>query len=320
MKKKPTSKNIVLDFPLTENEIKHLSEDSIQSLIDLDKNGLLIGSGENIQKFKQRLLSISSEINELKNELEKNDSVELFLKVRAKYNTLIDSKLFKEPSDYTSSNYNFSINWVPGFFLNKGLGFLTGGCSISSETGFSLFLIKSAFSKNIRWLWYNRNEILSHELCHIARTPINDNSYEEFFAYKLSFSKFRNYFGNCFQKPIDSILLLCPILLLLLIQIMNSFLYLNLPIYIFWILALVYPIFLLVRNQYYRNYYFKAVRSLKNAYGNSIQSDSILFRCNSNEIKKISQFINTSAKLKKWIISQKDCNLKWKIIFTRFIR
>jgi hypothetical protein len=312
------AKNI-LEFPLDKTEIESLTEKDIDKLVSLDQKGLLIGYKDDILSYKKRLSNIESEIQSLKEELEIKGKIELFHKVYATKNNLISTDILTEASEYTKKVYNFSVNWIPGFYLTKGLGLLTGGCAATTETGFTFFLIRSGFSSKNKWLWYSRNELLSHELCHAAREPVKDRRLEEFFAYKLSTSPLRRYLGNCFQGTFDAILLLLPLFLLLAMQVINTFFHATIPIIIFWIIAFIYPSFLLIRNQLYRNYYFKAQKSLFSAYGNNIPSDSILFRCNSKETIQIGKFINSPTELKKWIEDNTRNKLRWKIITKRFI-
>ena len=309
----------MLKFPLNKKQIEDLSEKDTDTLIALDKQGLLLGDKEDITSYKKRLLNIETEIQSLKEVLETKGKFELFNKIYATKKNFIGADIASQSSKETNTAYNFSIDWVPGFFLSKGLGWLTGGCSATSETGFTFFLIRSIFSSKKKWLWYNRNELLSHELCHAARGPIKDRHFEEFFAYKLSPSPFRRFFGNCFQRPLDAMFLLAPIFLLLTIQIINSFLFCNIPVVYFWIIAFLYPAFLVIRNQYYRNYYFKAKESLTSAFGNKISFDSVLFRTNSKEIIQIGKFKNSPDKLKEWIKEKAKAELRWEVISQRFI-
>ncbi len=314
-----TKNNNKIFFPLNKTEIKQLNETDLDALIELDKQGLLIGAKEDINSYKQRLLNIEKDIVSLGHELQEKGRIELFNKVYASEKDIINTEILQEAKQQTESTYNFSINWIPGFYLSKGLGFLTGGCSATTESGFTFFLIRSSFSSSKKWLWYSRNELLSHELCHSARTAINDRRLEEFFAYKLSTSKLRKYLGNCFQGTYDAILLLTPIFLLLIIQLINTFFFFNLPIWIFWIIAAVYPVFLLIRNQLYRNYYFKARKKLNATLDNKLV-DSILFRCTSEEIIEIGKFDNNSKELMKWFKAKEEKELRWKVINKRFIK
>jgi hypothetical protein len=341
----------ILKFPLTKTEIKNLSNKDIDSLVSLDEHGLIIGYKEDFLSYKKRLSSIESEIQSLKEKLVTKGQVKLFHKIYATKKNLIDTNILEQAARHTENAYNFSINWIPGFFLSKGLGLLTGGCSVTTETGFTFFLIRSAFSSREKWLWYSRTELLSHELCHAARGPIKDKHLEEFFAYKLSSSPFRRFFGNCFQSHSDAILLLFPLFLLLVVQILNTLLFSVIPILWFWIIAFIYPVFLLVRNQFYRNCYFKARKSLLSILSNNISkstyflkvnrkyqdqfkksvsrnknrfayilSDSILFRCNADEVIQIGRFINSPTKLKKWVEDNVKTQVRWKIIYERFIK
>ena len=92
-------------------------------------------------------MDIESEIQNLREELETKGQIELFHNIHATQNDLIPTGIIEQPSGHTNTTYNFSSNWAPGFFLSKGLGMLTGGCSATSETGFTFFLIKSNFGE-----------------------------------------------------------------------------------------------------------------------------------------------------------------------------
>ena len=308
-----------LNFPMSKEEIEKLDEKDIDRLVYLDQHGLLVGNNEDISSYKKRLVEIESDIQELKQELDEKGQVEIFNKIFAKKNEFINTNILSETSESTKKTYKFSINWVPGFFLSKGLGMLAGGCAVTAENGLTLFLIRSVFSNRKKWLWYSRNELLSHELCHVAREPLQDRRLEEFFAYNLSTSSFRKYFGNCFQSPFDTLLLLFPLFLLLLAQTINTFTLYDIPMWCFWLIALTYPAFLLARNQFYRNYYFKAQKSLVKTYDNDIPFEPILFRCHSEEVKQIGEFANSPAKLKNWIKDKAKNELRWKVINKRFI-
>ena len=135
----------LLKFPLTKTEIENLNEKDTNKLVTLDQHGLLIGYNEDILSYKKRLISIESEIQNLKEELETKGQIEIFHKIYASKNNLIDTDILTQVSQCTEKAYSFSTNWVPGFFLSKGLSLLTGGCSATTETGFTFFLIRSAF-------------------------------------------------------------------------------------------------------------------------------------------------------------------------------
>jgi hypothetical protein len=298
-------------------KIDSLEDGDIDSLAELDSIGLFIAPGERtIDSFKNRLKTLFGHISEIYSELEKNGTVTLFEWVILDKERRISSEIMEEAALINEKHYCFKINWVPGFFLSKSLGFLWGGCAISlPEDHLSIFLIRANFAEKKRWLIYRRDELLSHELCHVARLPIGDRSFEELFAYRLSFSGFRRYMGNCFQYSIDAVLFILPFFLLLAAQISQQFLNLTwLPIYPFWILAASYPLFLMIRNQIARNTFFKAKRNLEKI--NIKNAPALLFRSTKEEIKEIAA---QKTNLREYLQKKSENELRWKVICRRFL-
>jgi len=268
-------------------KINDLQEGDIDALCELDSMGLLLAPGEEFSKYKKRLQNLFGHLEEIYSELDKNGKVTVFDCVELDKERAIPPEIMAEAAEIDNKFYGFKIDWVPGFFLSKSLGFLWGGCAISFPEDFlSVFLIRGVFAKKKKWLFYRRDELLSHELCHVARLPIEERSFEELFAYRMSPSGFRRYMGNCFQYQIDAILFIVPFFLLLGAQACQQFLKLNwLPIYPFWILAGAYPLFLLIRNQLIRNRFFRAKQKLENEGFKQVLP--ILFRSNKDEIHEI---------------------------------
>jgi len=298
-------------------KIASLKEGDLDSLVELDSIGLLIAPDETtVTSFQDRLNTLFTHIQEIYSELEKNGTLTLFDWVVLDKERHIPPEIMEEAAVINESYYGFKIDWVPGFFLSKSLGFLWGGCAISlPEDHLSIFLIRANFAEKKRWLIYRRDELLSHELCHVARLPIGDRSFEELFAYRLSFSGFRRYMGNCFQYSIDAILFIVAFFLLLGAQISQQFLNLTwLPIYPFWILAGAYPLFLMIRNQLARNTFFRAKQNLEKI--GIKNAPAVLFRSTKEEIKDIAaQKDDPQNYLKK----KSSNELRWKVISKRFI-
>lgn len=300
-------------------KIESLSKDSFKELIELDAAGLLIAPDENLTGFKKRTKKLFKHLITFEKELKEKNKVCLFETITVSQDERISNNILNEAAELNNRFYQFKINWVPGFFLSKSLGFLWGGCAISfPEDNMSIFLIRKCFARNKKWLFYHRDELLAHELCHIARLPINDRSFEEHFAYRLSYSSLRRFMGNCFQNTYDAIFFILPFFLLLAIQTLKTFLNLEwLPIYPFWVLILLFPVFLLIRNQKSRNQYFQAKKNLIKA--GLVQPLPILFRCNKNEISTIAAFTKDILGLKEWLSKQACLQLRWRIIYERFM-
>ena len=295
-------------------QIASLQEGDIDNLVELDAMGLLVAPGETLQLYKERQTALFNHLDQIYSELEESGTVTLFDWITLERDRRIPPEIMDEAAIINETYYGFKIDWVPGFFLSKSLGFLWGGCAISlPEDHLSIFLIRANFAKQKKWLIYRRDELISHELCHIARLPLGDRSFEELFAYRSSPSAFRRYMGNCFQYSIDAVLFIVPFFLLLSAQICQQFLNLTwLPIYPFWILAGAYPLFLMVRNQLIRNRFFKAKRKLEVIGVNNAMA--ILFRSTKSEIVEMSKTDN----IQRYIDNKSNSELRWKIIDKRF--
>lgn len=300
-------------------QIENLTENDIAGLAELDRHGLLLGPNENLVEYKKRLGRLNKVLHDIEKEISQKDEIKFFNVLALRRENHISAEIMEEAAEYTRTFYDFNIDWVPGFFLSKSLGMLWGGCAIFlTDNPLPIFLIRANFAKNKRWLFYRRDELLAHELCHIARIPIGDKSFEELFAYRLSPSCLRRYAGNCFQNQDDAILFILPIFLLLFIQILKTFFSLHwLPVYPFWMLTILYPLFLLIRNQSARNRFFRAKQNLEELpVKNTL---AVLFRCTRNEIIEISHLKNRSSELSDWIKRHVDSELRWKVIQHRFI-
>ena len=65
----------------------------------------------------------------------------------------------------------------------------------------SWFQLKPVFAKQEKWLIYSRQELISHEMCHIARFHLHSHRYEETLAYKTSTSRLRKAIGGALLSP-----------------------------------------------------------------------------------------------------------------------
>ncbi len=308
-----------MTFP-GKNLIDGLSSENLQSLADADSMGLLMAPGESIAAYKERLLAMENSYAEIEKDLQNTADYNIFGEFSLDTRKRISPEILEEAAELTREYYEFSVNWVPGFFISKSLGVLWGGCAISfpDQNQLSIFIIRANFAKKRRWLFYRRDELLAHELCHVARMPVRDRTFEELFAYRLSPSRLRRYMGNCFRNDYDAILFILPVFLLLAVQILRLFFSLDqkMPIWPFWLTAAIYPLFLLIRNHLNRRVFFKARKNLEKA---GVEKQlPVLFRCSREELGKISS-LNLPGELSKWMCEKVDSELRWKVIGFRFL-
>ena len=302
-----------------ENDISNFDMGDLAGLAELDASGLMPAPGEGPEEFRERLLEMRERYGVVEKQLCEKGEFDLCGEFMLKKGDRIGAEILAEAAGETSALYGFAIDWVPGFFLTGESIPLWGGCAVFLPAEkITLFMIRASFREKRKWFIYWRDELLSHELCHVARMPVGDRIFDEFFAYRTAKSAFRRYAGSAFRSKWDSILFILPVFILLIARILETFFSFSLPMLPFWILAGLYPGFLLCRNQRVRSLYFRAERKLKKA--GIGDARSILFRCTASEIIEISR-MGDNNKVSDFIDRRlAEGELRWKVIDYRFIR
>lgn len=295
--------------------LQGLEESGIHDLIRLDKAGFFPAPEESFEDFKARVLNTvtgaedtASILAELKSCLPEMSS--------CKAENRIPQEIMLEASKRDIDLFSFSVDWVPGFFSSAKLGILWGGCALYiPERNLHVFVIRSDFKEKSKWFIYDRNEILSHELCHTARQVLGSTKYEEHFAYMTSTSPLRNFMGSCFKTAGDALLFLLPVMLLPFIQIINTIFDFYIPVWPFWLLVLAVMSFFFFRNIGERGTISKARQLLLSS--GVKEAVPILFRCTDEEINEIAALQNDAVA--SYIKTKAESEMRWKIIDARFI-
>ena len=287
---------------------------SVELAAELDSQGWLAAPGEDLTAYAERLEQEQRKIKDFNEQLDREKVLEPYTGLVVDASSRIPQEILAEAAETTRAAYGFDIRWVPGFFPVHGLGLLWGGCSISSDEDIpALFIIRRSFAKNKRWFIYSRSELTSHELCHVARTPLNDMEYEEHFAYAISGSPLRRYSGNCFKSEKDALLFLLPVFLLLAVQLLRVSLWPMIPA---WILIFIWPVWLLILNAASRKRYFRAENALKSY---TDRPGAVLFRCTAAEINRLAEIADQPEEVRNFLNEKKDSDLRWQIIYHRFM-
>lgn len=230
-------------------QLQMLAAGDEKVLNDFDAQGLFPGIGESAEEFAARMGKLSAALEKLHNDLKKTPDLEVASGIRINEKNAISGNVTNEALAQTGALYNVRPEWVPGFFANESFGIFWGGCSLSDpDSGLSLFIIRKAFKKKPRWLFYRRQELLAHEMTHASHQAFTEWMFEEYFAYQTASSALRKFFGGCFIHKFDSLGFIGPILLLPVMQFLNLFQIVNCPMGFFWCLAGVYPAFLALRT------------------------------------------------------------------------
>ena len=283
---------------------------------ELDKAGFMPLPGESADKFFERFRHSEEAFAEFESVLGTEGSVTVFEEFQVHAAQRIPPEIIAEAAEKTRSLYGFENRRVPGFFLSGKVGALWGGCMIGDpDYGFAVMLLRSAFRNRAKWYVYERSELLAHELCHAMRQSLCDIHLEEFFAYQTSGSFLRRHFGNCFIRERDAILFLLPTFILLGATVFRELGRTYFPLWPFWVLAGVYPLFLLLRNFFSVRRLRKAEQKLK-LFGVS-QSAAVLFRCTFEELKNIAG-IETKEDFQGFLEEKARSELRWAIIKLRF--
>ena len=283
----------------------------------LDAAGFMPLPGETEAAFIERSEGILACHHDFDEMLEVQGKLTVFDFVEVKKEEKIPSEIMEQAGDVTWNLYRFRAPHVPGFFLSRSVGLLWGGCLIGDpDERFSLFLVRNSFRKKERWLFYRRTELFAHELCHSMRMELHETTLEEYFAYQTSPSWLRRYLGNCFIRDWDAICFVIPALLLFAASVVRGFLYPSLWIMPFWILAFIYPLFLLFRNACSRRVVKRAGKKLEQFGISEVQA--ILFRCTREELLQLGSLADRDA-FDRYAADMAQKELRWKIILERFI-
>lgn len=290
----------------------------INKVLELDAAGFLPSPGETAEEFVNRAEAIRRCHRKFDEKLQECGSLVVFDSIEVSDKEKIDPELITSAGNLTWDLYRFRSRHVPGFFLSRSIGLLWGGCLIGDpDLLFSVFLIRNAFRTREKWLFYRRTELFAHELCHSMRLDLKEPTLEEYFAYQTSPSALRRYLGNCFIRDIDAILFVLPALLLLAATTLRDFFLPQLPLFPFWILALIYPAFLLLRNAVSRRIVKKAAGIL--AHCGVKEITPILFRCTRQELIQLGKLSGAEA-FETFYNTLAEKELRWAVIRERFIK
>ena len=296
--------------PLDTLDLQRLRREELPALAQWDRRGLFPAPGENGEAFAQRLLRLQERLRECHGSLKEKGlySLEgLSLKREAQ----VPPALLEEAGERTRRLYGFQGDWVPAFFLTPGMGWLFGGCTYSwPPDPFAVFIINERLRDRKRSFLYCREEILAHELCHVARGGLDSQRFEEHFAYQTSHSAFRRNWGGIMHSQTDSFLFLGACLLLLLGQFTLPLLAPQLPLSLNLAPHPSNPTPPAPPHPHTTKTFQKALDALAHCCGEDRQKARILlFHATDTEIHALARAQDPALLLDKW---RQKC-LRWKV-------
>lgn len=308
---------------ITDTRLSLLASADVETLILLDSHGLLMGPDESLDRYVARMRALRQNTQDLLTGTEEGAKSEL-LELGLADCIVIPKDVFETAGSRTRRLYDFAIDWAPGFYTNSKMGFLFAGCALYSRAEFLVVcVIRKAFLNRKKWLIYDRDELLAHELCHVAHIGFETENYEELFAYQTSTNWFRKLFGGMLRTTKETYILLGAVVTMLLAQTWNvttrSPLEWNLapmPQIIAGLLCVV--VFILIRylQTFYR--FRRALGHLRRVVTNPDRALAILFRCSESEIRTAAT-THDPERLRHWITTMAAQSPRWKIIARKYV-
>ncbi len=300
---------------LDDGLIERARQGCLDALTELDARGLLLGADETPEAYAERLRSLKRNLEEMGAELSDRGTFTLEdLTVRP--DARIPPEVFAEAHLETERLYRFRADWVPGFFANPRFGLLFGGCAYYYYPDFfALFIVRTSFARRRRWLVYDRRELLSHELCHVARVPLQSRLYEETFAYRTSTSAFRRAAGSVFRGQSEALLFVGSALALVAARLVRVLALPWFPVWPFWALLAGVALWLAAQGVRLGRVWRSALERAEWAMPG--QGPAMLFRCTDAEVDQLSRLPSPEA-ARAWVAQRCAESLRWQVTRARF--
>jgi hypothetical protein len=283
-----------------------------QSLKDMNKQGLIPGPGESESSYFDRVdycLQIHKHLSE---------QTGLPLPTPTHSDT---STSLEEAYQLTQELYDISPKWVPIIYDNHKLSLWHGGCAwifqSDEESPLSAFLQLRKPLKNKENLFgfFNKREIIAHEMCHVGRMAFEEPLFEEVLAYRTSKSSFRRWIGPIVKNSIESGLF---VLILMMIFMLDAFFvffgseqafYQAMWLKLIPLLLVFYGIFRLTK---YHRQLDRCLENLKKLSGSESTASAITYRLTDQEILLFGK--SSPEEIRAYANKQKKSSLRWKII------
>ena len=300
----------------SEDLVQRLSQGDLQALCELDARGVFCGDDEDAQTLAERIRALQENQRKFNLTLQEQGQAEIEdLSVRQQ--DQIPPELFEQPAQITERLFRFNIDWTSGFFVDPAGGLFFGGCAYYFFPDFFvLFIIRRSFKDKPGWLFYQRDELLAHELCHVSRVALKSQVYEEILAYQTATTAFRRFFGGIFRRPADSFAFIGLAVLLFAAQLGRALFLPALPAWPAWLPLTLFCAWLLRRHLGDMRRLRQAGKNLT-AYFPADSVQALLFRCTDREILALAE-LERRENLLTWLHNRQQSSLRWRVIMARF--
>ncbi|MEC7840157.1 MAG: hypothetical protein VX777_08985 [Chlamydiota bacterium] len=289
----------------------HLISD--QYLSELNQQGLIPGPDESEEQFLQRAQFCLDIVEHLS-----NHTGETFEPT--------DCSFLSEALPTTKELYDIAPEWPPILFDSHKLSFWHGGCAwifqLNDTSPISAILQLQKKLKHSPSLYgfFNRKEIIIHEISHIGRMAFDEPQFEEILAYRSSQSSLRSKLGAIAQNSKESGLF---VLSLITISMLDLFLvfsgYESLYNKFIWLKLIplgmiTYGLARLAKNQKTLD---TCISTLAKTVINPSHSLAVAYRLTDDEIKKFATY--TPNKVLAYAKENEKLSLRWRLICSKYL-
>lgn len=295
--------------------LQRVREGDMALLLELDDRGLLMGPAETLDAYAARLETLAANIKEFETELREDGEVAMG-EMKVARGDRIPAPDWRPAQAHTEALFGFQVDWVPGFFSQYRMGLLFAGCAFYTyEDFFAVFIVRESFRERSKWLIYSRDELIAHELTHIAHIGFRTRNFEEMFAYQTAHSPFRRLLGGMLRSTVDTYLLMGSTLTLAAFQAVNVLLR-PLPMVYVWSAFAAVIAFILGRYGFYHRRFRRAQATLADRFGGAALA--VLFRCSEAEIAELAAM--PVGSLDDWLDRHAGDQVRWRLIREKFGR
>ncbi len=292
--------------------------DLLGELIELDERGFVLPPDVEPDAFRESARRTLAWADAVRDELEREGRTHLFGETFAA-EQLVPGHLLQECLEPVRAAYSISPLWVPAFFCDRHMPVYVGASTFyeRAEEGFRVcLLLRTPFRQRRRWLIYDRDELVCHEACHVARMALAQGRFEEPLAYALSPSALRRAAGGAFSGRWEAPAVLAGGALLaagagLELAGINPRFRLLAALPLAGVLA-----FLGGRVVRAGRTLSAARRFLEPVFGPNAQA--ALFRCTDEEIRSLGAAFRRGMPADEWLGPRRE-GLRWQIISRRFL-
>ncbi len=202
-------------------------------------------------------------------------------------------------------------------YETKGLHFWEGAAMCSYEEGGSSLpkiLVSSKFKRG-KYLWYDRDEVLAHEIFHAARIMYHEPKFEELLAYQTSKNRLRQMLGPMFQNPSESMFFLFSVFLSLCVTLSSIFVDIEIIFYVQYV-PIVYMLYLFFRVHYRQGQLKQAVKNIGPFLKDRSFALPFVARLTDDEIKILS--ISSFEDLHEFFDKEKKSDIRMKMLIRTF--